>query len=122
MQTRRRPAQVLALPEPLQQPQLGGPVQQVRAFHRVALEQIKHLGPHLEHLVGLGIRVTRGHQLGHPVQVNALQCKPGQLPAVGKRDGGPQRGVATDHVHRMDRAGQCQIRQVRTGLDQVEHQ
>ena len=105
VQPRRRPAEVLPAAEALEQPQLGRPVQQLGALHRVALEQVEHVRPGLDDVGGARIGVAAVHQLGHPVQVNPLQRKGGQLAAVGQRDGGAQRRVAADRRARRAPAG-----------------
>jgi hypothetical protein len=90
VQARRGPVQVLAVAETLEQPQLGRPVEDVGALHRIALEEIQHRGPGLHDVGGPRIGVAAVHQLGHPIQVNPLQRKAGQLAAIGKRDGRPK--------------------------------
>ena len=71
---------------------------------------------------GARVGVAAVHQLGHPVEVDPLQRKGGQLTAVGQRDGGAQRRVAADDVHGVHRPGQRQVGQVDALFDQVEHQ
>ena len=122
VQPRRRPAQVLPAAEPLEQPQFGRPVQQLGALHRVALEQVEHVAPRSRRHGGARIGIAAVHQLGHPVQVDPLQRKGGQLAAVGKRDRGTQRRVAADDVHGVHRPGQREVGEVHALLDEVEHQ
>ena len=126
MEPGRGPPEVLPLPETLEKSQLGGPVEQVRALHRVPLEQIQHVCPRFQHMVGPRVGVAAVDQFGDPVQVDPLQRQTGQFPAVGQRHRGAQRRVAREHMHGMHRASQRQIGQVcpdrRPLLDQVENQ
>ena len=68
--------------------------------------------PGLHDVGRAGIGVAAVHQLRHPVEVNPLQRKAGQFPAVDQGDGGPQRRVAADRVDRVHGPGQREIGQI----------
>ena len=58
MQPRRRPVQVLPAAEPFEQPQLGRPVQDLRALHRVALEQVQDVRPRFDDVRGARVGIA----------------------------------------------------------------
>ena len=117
------PAELITGAEPLEQAQLGGPVEPVRARHRVLLERVQDLPPLGEDLERpCGSAGAVADEARDPLQDLALHVERGELPAVGERHGLGEARVVADRVDRGDRVLRQQVGEVDAGFDRVQHQ